>query len=181
MKNVFKKSAVFLGIFGFVWGVACSYNVASAAQNTSSVKIAYVDLNKALNEVKEGKVAKQKLEAEGKAKKQKLQIMQNDLKKMRDDIAKQKLILSDSAMQAKQRQFQQKFLEFQKMSMQFEKDFANKQANYIKPISEKLKRVIEQIGKSGGYALIVPSDAALYSPSGTDITDEVISKYNKTK
>lgn len=147
----------------------------------SGIKMGYVDLNRALNEVNEGKAAKAKLEADGKAKKQKLEIMQNDLRKMSEELEKQKLILSADAMREKQAQAQQKLIELQKTSMEYEKSFSEAEAAAIKPISEKLQRIIQQIGQAEGYTMIVPREMALYSPAGTDLTDKVIAAFNSGK
>jgi outer membrane protein len=38
--------------------------------------------------------------------------------------------------------------------------------------------IIDEIGKSGGYLLIMDKRGVLYSPSTIDITDEVVKKYN---
>ena len=154
---------------------------AARAEATSGSKFGYVDLNRALNEVGEGKAAKAKLEADGKAKKQKLEMMQNDLKKMKEDLDKQRLILSADAMKEKETQFQQKFMELQKTSMEYEKQFGEAEASAIRPISEKLQRVIQQMGQEEGYTMIVPREMALYSPAGTDLTDKVIAAFNSGK
>ena len=42
-------------------------------------------------------------------------------------------------------------------------------------------RVVQQIGQSDGYTMIVPREMALYSPAGTDITDKVIASFNSGK
>jgi len=154
---------------------------ANTAAETGLSKMGYVDLNRALNDVNEGKTAKTKLEADGRAKKQKLEILQNDHKKMKEDLDKQRLILSAEALREKEMKFQQKFVELQKTTVDFEKDFAEKEASYIRPISEKLQRVIGNIGRKEGYSMIVPKEMALYSPPGTDLTDRVIAAFNKTK
>ena len=163
--------------------VVCFSPIAKAADvaATGSSKLGYVDLNRVLNEVSEGKSAKAKLEADGKAKKQKLEIMQNDLKKMKEDLDKQRLILSADAMKEKEAQFQQKFMELQKTSMEYEQQFAQAETAAIKPISEKIQRTIQQLGQTEGYALIVPREMALYSPAGSDLTDKVIASYGKGK
>lgn len=168
---------VVLAVFGFI-SVAKAADAPVAANGS---KFGYVDLNRVLNECNEGKAAKAKLEADGKAKKQKLEIMQNDLKKMKEDIDKQRLILSADAMKQKEAEFQQKFLDLQKTSMDFEKEFSEKESTAIKPISDKIQKVIQSIGSTGGFSLIIPREMALYSPSGTDLTDRVISDYNSGK
>ena len=161
--------------------VAQAEKTTTTAGASGSVKIGYVDMNAALNGVREGKTAKAQLEADGKAKKQKLEIMQNELKAMKEDLDKQKLILSKDALQAKEAQFQQKFFEMQKMTVDFEKEFSEKEASFIKPIGDKLAKVIQQIGQEEGYTMIVPSAMALYSLPGTDITTKVIAKYDGSK
>lgn len=143
--------------------------------------IVYVDLNRALNEVKEGKTAKAKLEADAKKKQKKVEIMQKELKSMRDDLEKQRLILSQEALRKKEMAFQQKFVELQKTTVQYEKEFAQKEAQYIQPISIKLKKVIQDLGKKEGYKVILLKDITLYAPQGTDITDSVITAFNKAK
>lgn len=147
----------------------------------SGAKLGYVDLNRILNESNEGKAAKNKLEADGKAKKQKLEIMQNDLKKMKEDLDKQRLILSADALREKEGQFQQKLMELQKTSMDYEQQFSQAESQAIKPISDKIQLVIQRIGQSEGYLMIVPREIALYSPVGTDITEKVLAEYNKGK
>lgn len=158
-----------------------SKDAAGAQISSSSGKVGFVDLNRVLNEVNEGKAARAKLEADGKAKKQKLEMMQNDLKRMKEDLDKQRLILSADAMRAKESEFQQKFVELQKTSMEFEKEFGEKEAAAIKPISDKIQRTIQSIGASDGYTMIVPREMALYTPAGSDLTDKVIASYNAGK
>lgn len=152
-----------------------------AADSTGSVKFGYVDLNRALNEVKEGQTAKAKLEADGKAKKQKLEIMQNELKAAKEDLDKQRLVLPSDKVKEKEALLQQKFLELQKTSMEFEQQFGQAESNYIKPIGEKIQKLIQEIGKEDGFTMIVPKEVALYSVSGTDLTDKVINRYNSGK
>lgn len=160
---------------------AGAYTKDACAETGTSIKIGYVDMNRSLNEVNEGKAAKAKLEADGKAKRKKLEIMQAELKKMKEELDKQSLILSKEALAEKQAKFQQKFVELQRTTLEFEKSFAEKEANYIRPISEKLQRVIMDIGQKEGYTLIIPRAMALYSVQGSDITATVIKTYNKTK
>lgn len=166
-----------------VIAVALTGFVAARAQAEAAAgsKFGYVDLNRALNETNDGKAAKSRLEADMKAKKQKIEMMQNDLKKMGEELEKQKLILSADAMKDKQQAFQQKYMEFQKTGMEYEKQIAEANDAAIKPIADRLMRVVQQIGQSDGFTMIVPREMALYSPAGTDITDKVIAAFNSGK
>ena len=104
---------VAVAVIGLVT-IAEAKKKSTSSASIGSSKIGYVDLNRALNEVNEGKRAKAKLEADGKAKKQKLEILQNDLKKLKDELEKKRLILSAQALKDKEMVFQQKFVELQK-------------------------------------------------------------------
>ncbi|MFA4972747.1 MAG: OmpH family outer membrane protein [bacterium] len=167
-------------ILGFSF-VAMAEKSSEGVSTGGTVKIGYVDMNRALNEVREGKSAKAQLEADGRAKKQKLEIMQNEIKAMKEDLDKQKLILSKDALQQKEAQFQQKFYEMQKMTVDFEREFAEKEANLIKPIGMRLQTVIQKIGTDEGYTIIVPREMALYSLPGADLTDKVIKSFDGGK
>ncbi|MBI4126967.1 MAG: OmpH family outer membrane protein, partial [Deltaproteobacteria bacterium] len=61
------------------------------------------------------------------------------------------------------------------------KEFAEKEANFTKPIGEKLKKIIDELGKSGGYVLILPKEMILYALPGDDLTETIIKKYNSGK
>jgi outer membrane protein len=177
-----KKVSVLVVIVAFAAAVVSGALLKSAkAESNSTTKIGYVDMNRALNEVNEGKAAKAKLEADGQAKKKKLEIMQNELKTMKDNLEKWRLTLSKEALAQKEQEFQQKFIELQKTSLEFEKSFAEKEAQFIQPISDKLQKVIQKIGSAEGYAVIIPGAMALYSMPGSDLTDKVIDAFNKSK
>jgi len=47
-------------------------------------------------------------------------------------------------------------------------------------IVEKLKVIVEKVGKTGKYEIILQS-VVIYGPDVTDLTDEVIKTYNKGK
>lgn len=156
--------------------IACG--VGQAEEAKANVKVGYVDLNRALNEVAEGKKAKASLEADGKAKQQKLEIKQKELRSLKEELDKQRLILSEEARRDKEGKLQQGLVELQRMSAEFERDFSSKETELTKPIGDKLKQVIAELGKTGGYNVILPKEMILYSPEGTDLTDEVIKRYN---
>jgi len=176
-----KKLAALL-VATMIVGLAVSaYAKAEGGISSGDPKIGYVDMNRALNEVKEGRSAKAKLEADGKAKKQKLEIMQKELQKMKEDLDKQRLILSKDALMEKETAFQKKFIELQRTTVEFEREFTEKEASYIRPITEKLAKVIGTVAEGEGYTMVIPRAMALYGLQSDDLTAKVIQKYDKTK
>ena len=48
----------------------------------------------------------------------------------------------------------------------------------MKGLQSETEVIIDEIGKSGGYLMIMDKRGVLYSPGSIDITDEVIKKAN---
>src|SRR4051812_44361216 len=80
-------------------------------------KIAYVDLQRALEETEEGKRAKAKLKSDFEKKQKELDARQEELKKMKADLDKQSNILKPEALQQKQQELQGKLIALQETYM----------------------------------------------------------------
>src|SRR4051812_9162529 len=88
--------------------------VSAIGADTPTLKVAYVDLQKALQQVDAGKTAKAQLEKDVSAKRAELEKAQAALQKEAEQFEKKAAILNDSAKAAKQQELQKKFMEFQK-------------------------------------------------------------------
>src|SRR5919201_43388 len=93
-------------------GIGAIENGARADQ-----KIAYVDLQRALEETEEGKRAKAKLKSDFDKKQKELDARQEELKKMKSDLDKQAPILKPDALQKKQQELQEKLVALQETYM----------------------------------------------------------------
>lgn len=143
-------------------------------------KVGLVDLQKALNEVEEGKAAKARLKAEFDAKQKTLDALQNDLKAMKDNLEKQKLVLSQDALKQKEIEYRDKFIELQKKLAEFRADLQQKEAQYTGDIIIALKKLVSEVGARDKYTLVFEKgqDVVLYAPTSTDITPALIQLYN---
>src|SRR6185437_12416902 len=79
----------------------------------TAFKVAYVDLQKALQTVEAGKTAKSDLEKEVAGKRASLEKQQAALQAEAEQFEKKAAILNDSAKAAKQAELQKKFADFQ--------------------------------------------------------------------
>lgn len=149
----------------------------AAAQD---LKIAVVSFQEALNQVEQGKKAKETLKSEFDAKQKKLDLQQDELKKMRDELDKQRLVLSQETMKSKEETFNKKFMELQKNFADYRQEIAQKEAQYTAQIIKNLRGICAEIGKKEGYTLIVENsqDAVLYAEAKDNLTDRVIKIYN---
>ncbi len=152
---------------------------AGAADN--SIKIGVVNFQEALNGVEQGKTAKANLKSEFDARQKRLDLQQEDLKKMRDELEKKRLVLSPTDLQNKEEAFNKKYLELQKNFADYRQEIVQKEGVFTAAIIKNLKELCAEIGKQDGYALIVESsqDAVLFASAKEDLTSRLIKLYNQ--
>ena len=144
------------------------------------IKIAFVDLRRALNETEEGKVAMKKL---GKLKTDlqvKIEGKEKSIMKMKETLEKQQNVLTKDAMQKKVEEYYRSVNELQQTYMQYQKELAGKEANFTGDILERMQAILGQIGRSESYTMIYDRSggAVVWAPSHLDLTDKLIQLYN---
>ena len=85
----------------------------STVARAEAVKVGYVDMQRALLEVEEGKKAKAALEKMKKSRQGDLDARQTELRKMQKDLEAQKAFMKADVKQAKEREFGKKLQELQ--------------------------------------------------------------------
>ena len=103
-----------------------NFAVSAHAKNPPK-KIAYVDINRVMNEIADGKAAKNKLKSEFEAKQQKLDKMQSDLKKEKESFDKRQGMMKQEVRQAQQEALQRKFLQLQQTYISLQKELMGKE------------------------------------------------------
>ncbi len=144
------------------------------------IKIGYVDLQRALNESNEGKAAKVELQAAVKDMQADIDKKVAERDKLKAELDKQASVLSPKAKKEKEAQLEKLGSEAQDLITKSNTEMQQKQREKEIVILKKIKDAIEQIGKSGNYLVILPSDVILYSDGAKELTDEVIKDVNET-
>ena len=173
MMNTHKILWSLLAVF-----LATSLIAKSAA--AGDVKIAFVDLRRALMETNAVKKALKKL-TQHKNKMQKgIEKKEKAILDMKGQIEKQQNILNKEALQAKVEKYYQSVTELQQTYMQFQKELSAKEAKATQSIFVKMQKILKSIGQSDGYTMIYDSSsgAVVWAPSHLDLTDELIKQYN---
>lgn len=148
-----------------------------------TVKIGYVDLQKALNESDAGKEAKVVFNKRVEELQKTLDEKQGELKKLKEEMEKQKGLLTSEAREEKEKTYQQKQKELQRLAKDSQEELQQKDMEMTKKILIDLRDVIKKLGSDEGYTLIVEKAESfvLYASEGVEITDKVIKIYNKAK
>ena len=155
------------------------------AQDKKQVKLAYVDLQRALNEVEDGKKAKKKLKRMFNKRQKKLDAQQEELKGFKEKLEAELKsdILSDDKKREKMMAYQEKFVELQQLYAQLQKELTESEAKETKKIFAKMRDILKDVGLQKGYTMILEKteSSVLWAPKNLDITDELIQRYNSGK
>ncbi len=167
------KIATSLALAVLAAGVVSAPVVARAEQ-----KIAYVDLQRALNEIDEGKVAKAALKREFDQKQKLLDDRKAEFDKLRADFEKQSVVMSDEARKAKQADVERKGVELQGLFVQMQKELSDREREATRGIFERMHGLVREIADSEGVSMVVTAEALVYATPSLDLTNELVRKYN---
>jgi len=143
------------------------------------MKIGYVDVQRAVQEVEEGKAARSRLQSELQQKRADLEKKRADLEKMRADYDKQAPVLSDDAKRQRQEQLQKAFVDAQTSASQMQEELSGKEAEAMQSISKRLLQVVAEVSDRESFTFVLDKAALLYAPAASDVTNEVVRRYNE--
>ena len=153
------------------------------AAETSTVKIGYVDLVKALNESESGKKAKTDLEFMIKSKQSTIDEKGKAIEKAKIDIEKQSSVLSQDARKTKEEELESLLRDYQRLVADSQKEVKKKEGELTGEIIKELRGIVQKIGQDEGYTLILESAEGplLYATKEIDLTETVIKKFNESR
>ena len=169
-----KRAILILGLLSvLLWG--------TAAQD-EPIKIGVVDIDQAISSTKEGKAAREEFARKQREAEGELQPMYERYKALEDELKAKKFVLSDEALFQEQLDIAEIRNQIQNKMKELEGQLQVDQKRLEGPLTAKLVTIIEDIGKSNGFTMILRRGAPglLYTREALDITDLVIEKYNAT-
>ena len=153
--------------------------VAARSAYAQGMKIGYVDVQRAVQEVEEGKAARTRLQAELQQKRADLDKKRADLERMKADYEKQAPVLSEDAKRQKQEALQKAFVDAQSAAGQMQEELSGKEQEAMQSISKRLLQVVAEVSDRENFTFVLDKAALLYAPAASDITNEVVRRYNE--
>ena len=141
-------------------------------------KIGVVDFQRALNDVEEGKTAKRTLEGRFEQVRLQVEAKGAEVQQLQEDLEAQRPMLSAEALREKESEYQAAAIEYQQMVYEQQTEMAMMEQELTGDILEKLYAVAGTIAAEQGYNLIIEASAVVYVNGTTDITDQVIARFN---
>ncbi len=167
------------GIFFLSWGVLVAFF--SLSYGAEPVKIAYVDMQKALNFCEAGKEAKKQITQDVEKMQKTFAGKQKEVEKLKEDLEKRGSVLNETVRREKERDYQTKLRDLQRLQKDYEEDLRRKDRELTEHILRNLEAVVKKLGEEGKYTLILERNqpALIYISSALDLTDEVIKILNQ--
>jgi len=149
----------------------------------ADLKIAYVDIQKAVNDSNAGKEAKKAITKDVEKIQHIVVDKQKELQTLKESLDKQALMLTPDARANKEKEYQNKLREFQRWGEDTQNEINQKRMEIERNISAALIKVIQKIGADEGYTVILEKNESivLYAAKSIDITDRVIKAYDAQK
>ena len=157
----------------------------AAPAEAAGMKIGVVNLQKAVNNTKEGQAGTKRIGDKMKREQGIMQKKEAELKSMQEQLQTQAYSMSESERMAKQEKLQKLALDFKLYRENVARTFQTEQQEVIKKIYNGLKNVITEYAKKQGFTMIIEGGTApgtpgtvIYNDAEIDITDTVVKLYD---
>ena len=175
------------GVLIVVVGVVLAVAESGVAQQPapaappSSVRIAYIDVQRVLARSSAGVAAREQLEREKAVMQKEMDSKRVELEKLRDELEKKGPLMTPEARREKQEGFERRRRDAARMMDDYQKELEKKEQMLLQRVLQELSGVIERVGKEKGYYMIVEKRGAsvLYASADADLTDEIIRAYDQ--
>lgn len=161
--------------------VAASAVLVSGAAH-AQMKFAYVDMQRALMEIEEGKAAKNKLKNQFDAKQKELDGKQEELKRENANLEAmaREGVLKDDKLREKRADLERKLMEVTKYWQESQKALSEEERRLTQEIFSKMAVIIRGIAEADGFTFVFDKNESglLFAPDSLDITNELVRKYN---
>jgi outer membrane protein len=153
----------------------------AAASARAELKLGYVDLQRAIGELQEGKDAKVRLKAELERSRSNLEGEKGKLRAESLVLEKQAAMMSEEVRAQKYAELQRKALELAQREQQQQLELAKKEQEELKRLYERLDPIITALAQREGLAMVLDksSAAVVYALPSLDLTDELVRAYNE--
>ena len=150
----------------------------AAVPARADVKLAFVDVQRALNECEAGKTAKAEFRVKVEAAEKKLQEEQNEVGGLKDELEKKGMLMKPEQRQNLQDDYLNKAKNFERNYKDSKDDLERKDQEMTGKIIHDLAEVIRDVGEKSGYTMVMEKGSILWGVPSIDITDQVIRTYN---
>lgn len=144
-------------------------------------KLGFVDLQRALNEVEEGKGAKAKLKKKFEKAQAQLDTEQESLKKKKEELDKKRLAMDEATLRAKAEELDREMVRVSGIYAKLQKELTEEERKATADIFKKMRELIVQIAEKEGFSFVFEANESglLHAPQSLDLTNQLVRAYNE--
>lgn len=161
-----------------ILAVIAVFTTAGPGFGADIAKIGVVEFQRLFDQSDAGKEIRSEITAQGRRMEAELKEKSAEIDELRKRLERESLVMSREMREEKEREFRIKVSDIQALQNKYEVELQGLQNRLMGELQSATLEVISEIGKSGGYLMIMDNRGVLYAPSTIDITDEVIKRYN---
>jgi len=158
--------------FRFIIGAAML--VAATAGAANDIKIGFVNMDRLLREAAPAVRALKRLEKEFAPRDQELQKMAKQGKDLQVQLEKEGVTMAETERRNKEQELARINRDLQRLQREFREDLNLRRNEETAQLLERANKVIQQIGESEKYDLILTDAVAAFRSPRIDITDKVL-------
>src|SRR5271157_165252 len=147
-------------------------------------KVGVISVQGAIVGTKDGQKAAAALEAKFQPKRKDIEGRQTEVTQMEDQMRKGGNLLTDEKRAQLARDIDEKRKRLNRDLQDAQEEFDQEQQRLLQGLGQRMVAVIEKYSKDNGYSMVLdvsnPNTPVLYASSAIDITQDVISLYDKT-
>ena len=147
---------------------------APAAAAAGTYKVAVIDFQAALAGNVEGRKAQEKLGTEVNKRQADMEKIQKSMEDAQSKLRTQDRALSDAAKAELSRDIDRMNTELQRKNDDAQKELQDLQQQLLRPIAERLQKVLQAYASEMGYAVVLDAMSVVYFQDVADITTEII-------
>ena len=155
----------------------------TTAQQPSG-KVGVISVQGAIVGTKDGQKASQELDAKFVPKKKEFDTRQSELASLQDQLNKGGSVMNEDKRNQLTRDIDEKKKRLERDVQDAEEEVRNEQQRVLQGLGQRMMAVIEKYAKDNGYTMILdvsnPNTPVLFASPGIDITQDIISLYDKT-
>jgi len=161
--------------------VAATFFVFSAGAAEIS-RIGVVDFQRILETSEAGKAAQAEIKVEGAKMQEKLKKKGAEIEELKKRLEREALVMDKGMREEKEREYRIKVNDFKTLEQKFRDEFQVLNQRLVGRLQKEVFRLVEKIGKTEGYVLIIEKREAgvLYAQNAIDITDQLIPLVSST-
>lgn len=153
--------------------------LATPAVAADATGIATINIQAILSNSLAAKSAKKQIEAKRDEYQAELKKLEDSLRKEEQSIREQRSLLSPEAMEAKAKEFSTKMTEAQKNEQDKRERLTEAHNQALGSIQDALLKIVQDIMKTKGAKVVIPTNNLLYATPDLDITQEALTRLDK--